>query len=622
MPKNPLRMDPSRTTVLRNRYAADMSRRFNALSRDVGELIAQEDALGLLTINTRWAFETNEQKLRSFRGWLLYKTSQGILASDAVDKDRPWTASYVYSAYLRGVDRAATDTGANREQLRADMVTGAQSLERLRMLYTRSFEDLEGVTQQMSLQISKILALGLMQGQNPRNIARTLQEQVGLSRNRAETIARTEIIHVHAQAQLDSFKAMGLEEVSGRAEWLTAGDNRVCARCSALDGRTFPIERAYGMIPLHPRCVLGESIVDAPDAVAATKTHYTGQIVKLITAKGRSLAVTKGHILLTEHGFIPAEFVYEGLNLVETPAGYGSFFGGPDDHRRKPCIADVFASLSESGGMATKRVPVTPEDFHGDGQSCDSEVEIVWTDGFLQDNGPAHVHGDPIELGLVPFQVGGVGCTLRAQRAAAFLFKRYAAAADGGVGCFRESLAMLRGRLLHSQIHRLAAVSMLDSPFCQSVIDDPATQFELLGNRFNTPTVLEEFNDQIIGGSHFGFGVVGPRGSGLHVSAANRHPGLDQVLSDRRGGMGQIHRQFVDACPSGVSFDQIVNVQIDFLEHIPVYDLSTESTIYSVNGIITSNCRCCWQPVWPEDEEQTQRRNMVRNAILQSAGRR
>ena len=38
------------------------------------------------------------------------------------------------------------------------------------------------------------------------------------------------------------------------AEWMTAGDQRVCARCQANEGHRFTIEQARNMIPLHPQC--------------------------------------------------------------------------------------------------------------------------------------------------------------------------------------------------------------------------------------------------------------------------------------------------------------------------------------------------------------------------------
>jgi SNF2 family DNA or RNA helicase len=39
-----------------------------------------------------------------------------------------------------------------------------------------------------------------------------------------------------------------------KAEWKTAGDNRVCDLCNALEGKIFSIDEIEDMIPLHPEC--------------------------------------------------------------------------------------------------------------------------------------------------------------------------------------------------------------------------------------------------------------------------------------------------------------------------------------------------------------------------------
>lgn len=289
---NPLRLDPTRTTSLRNRFAADMERRFNTLSRDIHQLVAVEDALGLalvrssLTANNRWAFETNEQKLRSFRSWLRYQTAQGILETDARDPTRPWTAEYIFAGYKKGAERAFTDTtkgrgsATDKEALFNSLTVGTVSQERLRLLYARSFEDLKGINYKMSIQISKILASGLVLGLNPNEVARQLTEEVGLSKGRAVTLARTELIAAYSEAQLDSFEKLGVDEVGAQVEWSTAGDHRVCPRCARLEGAIFTIREARGKIPLHPRCRCSWNPILETDAEAEDRRGRMAKAVK------------------------------------------------------------------------------------------------------------------------------------------------------------------------------------------------------------------------------------------------------------------------------------------------------------------------------------------------------
>jgi SPP1 gp7 family putative phage head morphogenesis protein len=107
----------------------------------------------------------------------------------------------------------------------------------------------------MSQQLSRELAGGLAQGLNPREIARNMASRIdGLTRRRANVLARTEVIHAHAEGQLDSFKDLGVEEVGVMAEWSTAGDDRVCDLCFPLEGAILTVDEARGLIPRHPQC--------------------------------------------------------------------------------------------------------------------------------------------------------------------------------------------------------------------------------------------------------------------------------------------------------------------------------------------------------------------------------
>jgi SPP1 gp7 family putative phage head morphogenesis protein len=71
---------------------------------------------------------------------------------------------------------------------------------------------------------------------------------------RAMMLARTEIIRAYAEATLQEFRNWGVEGVSAKAEWSTAGDDRVCPKCAPMEGRIFTLDEASGLIPFHPNC--------------------------------------------------------------------------------------------------------------------------------------------------------------------------------------------------------------------------------------------------------------------------------------------------------------------------------------------------------------------------------
>jgi len=277
-----LRSDPTRTTTLRRQYSAEMRRRFFKVRSAVIQAVWKLDVFGLtekepltfqqqrLTANQlpetqAWRFRTNKEKLELFQQWLQEQIDENLLSVDV--KGNPWTAKYVDSAYRKGVVRSYAEVHpeamaesvdfyrGRREQFLESSFTQGERLSKLQFLYTRSFEELKGITSAMSQQIGRILANGLSEGRGARVIARELSKNItGITRQRALALARTEIIYAHAEGQLDAFEELGVEEIRVLAEWSTAGDDIVCPLCDSLEGAIMTIQEARGLIPRHPSC--------------------------------------------------------------------------------------------------------------------------------------------------------------------------------------------------------------------------------------------------------------------------------------------------------------------------------------------------------------------------------
>jgi SPP1 gp7 family putative phage head morphogenesis protein len=116
----------------------------------------------------------------------------------------------------------------------------------------------------------------MAEGRSPLDIAEALVdrvERVGLTR--ARLIARTEVIGAHAEATLNAYEEAGVTGVEVEAEWTTAGDDRVCPECESMEGRSFTLAEARGMIPAHPncRCAFLPKIVGGSGIVLNWKRH-------------------------------------------------------------------------------------------------------------------------------------------------------------------------------------------------------------------------------------------------------------------------------------------------------------------------------------------------------------
>lgn len=328
-----IKLDPSRTKTERQRFMREVKKRFGELAKAVRKFLVDEDAFGLeerrpfklgeaeYTIRPaptleqmamdhfanrrQYQFLTNPQKVKQFQAWLQQQISAGVLQVVGGQQGKPWTASYVESAWRKGMMRAYTDVhkaelapspdwyrGSKEAFLRSSFLQ-PEMMSKVELLATRAFEGMKGVTEQMSTQMSRILADGLAAGRGPKVIARQMTDAIGsLTRTRALAIARTEIIHAHAEGQLDGYAALGIEEVSAEVEWSTAGDSLVCEQCSSMNGQTFTIKEARNQIPLHPNCFVdGQVPIYTSKGWKAIKDIKVGDLV--LTHKKRFRKVTK-----------------------------------------------------------------------------------------------------------------------------------------------------------------------------------------------------------------------------------------------------------------------------------------------------------------------------------------
>lgn len=273
--RNWTNLDPSRTKTERQRFMREMRRRLRALYKTTYKFLVTEDELALakrqqfklkLKNYRRYAFLTTSQKLTQFQSWLQQQVNAGLLEVDAMNT--PWTSKYVQSAWRKGMFRSYTDVRkqglsvtpdwytATKEQWLKSAFLQPEMTSKVELLGTRAFESMKDISATISAQMSRTLADGMANGYGPAKIARIMDRQVfgGRNRARAMTIARTEIIHAHAEGQLDGLQELGVEKVKAQVEWSTAGDAVVCEQCASLEGRVYSINGARGLIPLHPNC--------------------------------------------------------------------------------------------------------------------------------------------------------------------------------------------------------------------------------------------------------------------------------------------------------------------------------------------------------------------------------
>lgn len=288
-----MRSDPTQTQTLRNAFVAAMRKRFRALRGLIRLAVVEQDVLALsgknnlmvqaagLPGNRAFDFSTSQMKVQGFMTWLRNQMDNGILEVGTLRQagssiDQAWTDLYVRDSYQRGVQRARYELRKAGFPTPSLDETGGIStsmstpfhMDRVGVMYSRVFEELKGITAAMDSQISRVLSQGLIDGDNPRVLARKLNgvikggglgitDSIGRfipAERRAEILARTEVIRAHHQGMIQEYKNWGLEGVRVKAEWSTAMDDRVCSICAGMEGNVYTLEEVSNMIPAHPQC--------------------------------------------------------------------------------------------------------------------------------------------------------------------------------------------------------------------------------------------------------------------------------------------------------------------------------------------------------------------------------
>lgn len=257
------RLDPTRTLGIRRRFEADLYRRFRRLKGLIREALIEDQGLSTNAVEPgRFDFPTSAGKVEAFMSWLREQEVSGEIAikrrPGRATGQREWADIYVDSAYQRGIRRARAELRKRGVDVPDDADRAFNQpfhADRVGMIYSRVYSELDGITEAMDQQISRVLAEGITEGRNPLEIARRINNRVDkIGITRARLLARTEVIRAHHSANIQEYRKAGVEGVDVQAEWVTAGDGRVCSRCRAMEGRVFSIDEIEGMIPLHPSC--------------------------------------------------------------------------------------------------------------------------------------------------------------------------------------------------------------------------------------------------------------------------------------------------------------------------------------------------------------------------------
>lgn len=280
--------DPANILRLQLKYERALFKKLKDIEDVIKYAIVKNDVFGLEQQITAmqltpppfraFNFETDTKKVQAFIEWLNELIDEDLLRlgvmADIGNVNEFWGNVYIFESYQRGVQDIRFDLKQQGvydfRDLDAVMHTPVH-LNRVAQMFLRNYENLKGITADMSKEISKFLAESFANGLWPREIAKNMVELIEKgkmtdiaikdklgrtisTKRRASLLARTECIAAHINGAVEECLRMGYKEGQIYAEYIAGYDNRVCDTCANMHMQTFTLEEIRALIPVHPQC--------------------------------------------------------------------------------------------------------------------------------------------------------------------------------------------------------------------------------------------------------------------------------------------------------------------------------------------------------------------------------
>lgn len=354
-------------------------------------------------------------------------------------------------------------------------------------------------------------------------------------------------------------------------------DSRVRPSHLALDKIVLPFDHPFWLThypPLGFRCFLPDTKIDGASH-GAIKRFYSGKIVELVTKSGRKLRVTANHPILTSRGWVVAELIKQGDNLIAYDRPVESLNANGltrevYNNEFVPTAEDLFKTFV---GHALAVGEASSFKFDGDLFTFDGEIHIdILNDG----------------LSIKIDSKGGQGIKQRmfVIRNDGTCFESFEASSTPESGnvipnivLSKNSINIANGSVEGTSNFTLADVLRLikikDSKLQLSI----GVSSGIPGSRALTLNSAWSLFDNL---PLERFGLA---------SSSQDNALFDELSSHGVSDDSSLFRYLVDAHASHVAVDPVVNVIEDFFSG-HVYDFQSDSGLLSADGIITHNCRC------------------------------
>lgn len=286
---------PTPTTTHQDNFARALRGVLGRINARIRDAVVSEDIFNLRNESLGvddvpdFNFPTDDRRIRGFLQWLREQLDSEFLT--VVGPDRNQFLRAAYAAGIRNVQSQLRDADVSFERADVDDLIG-RPIHRIELqtLYTRTYENLESVAEDVSTEVRDELTEGFAEGESPTKIANRITDRVdSIGKNRSTILARSEVMNSYTVGTTQQMKKInrdtqGDTEVAGSHgvfDAATGQPNRTCAFCMRLSGTPLKAsELASGVVqfrgdvyrlgpPAHPngRCQISVRVggtIDTP----------------------------------------------------------------------------------------------------------------------------------------------------------------------------------------------------------------------------------------------------------------------------------------------------------------------------------------------------------------------
>jgi SPP1 gp7 family putative phage head morphogenesis protein len=415
-------------------------------------------------------------------------------------------------------------------------------------------------------------------------------------KGRSESIARTELTFAYNAGRIETYRENNVEAI--RRYCLR--DERTCQQCADLNGSVARLDDMAAVMrlqpPSHVNCLIPSTLISTGSVKATSQRHYNGEVIRIQTASGNVLTVTPNHPILTPQGWVAANLLNEGSDVISGASleRIASVIT-PNDYQCNTAIEEIVTAFNEANRSTSVSMETAPEDFHTDGQG--SKIHVINTDRLLRNEVKTSVFNEFNKLDLVSAFVAKP-IRLNAdrpinQKLPSLVSPSIRSMSLGDLGgsgfsshlCpfhfFRSRLAPAFGAtILKDSFHR----SSLDSEFLSTAVLGQAPQISsdcVIPDRFMSfPEHLSNLDFSILTSLPF---------------VSEEAPIYQDLSQSNVANMSQAASIF-ERFARNIKLDPIIKISRFHYDGF-VYNIETDTGWYFASNIITHNCRCTVSPL-------------------------